>query len=319
MFLCLALAVFALGPALAQAQPWPSRPIRFIVPLAPGGAVDVLARQIGRKLSESHGVPVVIENKSGASTVLGTREAARAAPDGYTYLFVISNHVLNPSLMEKLPYDTIRDFAPVSLLVTGLLVVAVRPELPVQSLSDLVAYSKANPGKLNYATGSTGDVGHLSGERLKLSSGLDMVHVPYKGASLALNDLLAGVFSVMINTPAAMLPHVRAGKLRVLAVTTASRSAALPEVPPIAEVIGDPSYDFGTFYGLLAPAGTPADIVRRMSAEVARILGLAEIRDSIVAQGFTPVGSKPEELGRHIEISIARSAAVVKASGIKLQ
>jgi tripartite-type tricarboxylate transporter receptor subunit TctC len=301
----------------AWAQSWPTRPIRFIVPLAPGGAVDLLARQLGRHVTNSWGQSVIIENRPGAGTVVGTEVAARAAPDGYTYLFVISSHLANPSLYEKLPYDTVRDFAPVSLLVTGPLVVVVNQSVPTTTLRDLAAWSKANPGKLSYATGSTADVGHLTGERMKLAFGFQMTHIPYKGASAAMNDLLAGHINMMINTISALLPHIRSGKLRALGVTTAARSETLPDVPSIAESFNEPTFDMSTFYGVLAPAGTPQEMIVKINAQLNRIIKLSEVRDSLVAQGFKPVGSSPDELGAYIESGVARSAAVVKAAAIR--
>ena len=317
--ICLAAVAPALVPHVALAQAWPGKPIHFIVPVAPGGAIDALVRQIGQRLTAAWGQPVIVDNKPGAGTVIGTDALARAAPDGYTFGFVISSHLANPSLYAKLPYDTEKDFAPVNLLVTGPLVVVVNTSLPVSSLVELIAYSKAHPVALNYATGSIGDVGHLTGERLKLVSGMKMTHVPYKGAAAALNDLLGNSINVMINTPSALLPHINAGKLRALAVTSAARSEQLPGVPSVAEAVGDRSFDLSTFYGMLAPAGTPPEIVARMSAEVTRIVRSPEISASLAAQAFQPVGGSPQELKAYIDKGVAQSTAIVKGAGIRLE
>jgi len=307
------------APLMASAQAWPSKPIHFIVPVAPGGAVDALVRQIGQKLTAAWGQPVVVDNKPGAGTVIGTDALAKAAPDGYTFGFVISSHLANPSLYPKLPYDTEKDFAPVNLLVTGPLVVVVNATVPVTTLAELIAYSKARPDGVNYATGSIGDVGHLTGERLKLVTGMKMAHVPYKGAAAALNDLLGGTIHVMINTPSALLPHIASGKLKALAVTSAARSDALPGVPSVAEAVGDKSFDLSTFYGMLAPAGTPPEIIAKISAEVSRIVRSPEVSASLLAQAFRPVGGSPQELKSYIDKGLAQSAAIVKSAGIRLE
>jgi len=309
-----------LSPVGARASdPWPSRPIHFIVPLAPGGAVDILARQIAQKLNATLGVAVVVDNRPGAGTIVGTQMLAQAAPDGYTFGFVISSHLANPSLHTTLPYDTLTAFAPVNLLVTGPLVVVTNASLPVSNLSELIQYAKTNPGKVNYATGSIGDVGHLTGERLKLVTGMSMEHIAYKGASAALTDLLGGTINVMINTPAMLIPYIKSGKLKALAVTSAARSDALPGVPSIAEVLNDKSFDMSTFYGMLAPKGTPKTIVDKMSAEVSSILKAPDVRESLLLQGFVPVGGSPEELRAYIENGVRQSSEVVRKAKIPVE
>jgi tripartite-type tricarboxylate transporter receptor subunit TctC len=307
-------------PLAARASdPWPSRPIHFIVPLAPGGAVDVLARQIAQKLTAAWGAAVVVDNRPGAGTIVGTQMLAQASPDGYTFGFVISSHLANPSLHVKLPYDTLTAFAPVNLMVTGPLVVVTSSTLPVSTLSELIQYAKANPGKVNYATGSIGDVGHLTGEKLKLVTGMSMEHISYKGASAALTDLLGGTINVMINTPAMLIPYIKSGKLKALAVTSAARSEALPGVPSIAEVLKDKSFDMSTFYGMLAPAGTPQAIVAKMSAEVTKILKEPDVRESLVTQGFIPVGGSPEALKTYIENGVAQTSELVRRAQIPVE
>lgn len=313
------MALAAAAAGAVHAQTWPNKAVHFVVPLAPGGAVDVLARQIAQRMSATWGQPFVVDNRGGAGTVIGTDYAAKAPADGYTFLFVISSHLANPSLYASLPYDTAKAFAPVSLLVTGPLVVVVNQSLPVATLPELIAYSKTHPGTVNYATGSTADVGHLTGERLQIATGASLTHVPYKGATAALNDLLGGTINMMINTPSALLPFIRSGKLKALAVTSAARSDALPGVPSIAETTGDRSFDMSTFYGLLAPAGTPQTIIDKVSAEAGAIVRSPEVSASLLAQGFKPVGSTPKELGTYIDDGLKQSAVIVKRAGIKAE
>jgi tripartite-type tricarboxylate transporter receptor subunit TctC len=312
-----AAILVATFPVPSSAESWPTKPIRIIVPVTAGGDVDFVARLVGKRLSDDFKQPVIIDNRPGAGTQIATDAGAKAAPNGYTFVIVLSSHLSNPALYPKLPYDTVKDFEPVGTIVTTSGVVVVPAALGIDSLRELVAWSKAHPGKLNYATGSVADIGHITGSRLSLVTGMDAQHVPYKGASAALTDLLGGQINMMIATPSLMLPHIRSGKLKALAVISGQRVSVLPEVPTIAEVIGDKSFDMSSFYGLLAPAGTPADIVERMSAEVAKIIHSHEITEVVASRGLQPVGSTPQELKAYIAEGLVRTAAIIRQANIK--
>jgi tripartite-type tricarboxylate transporter receptor subunit TctC len=304
-------------PSLSVAEPWPNKPIRIIVPVSAGGDVDFIARLVGKKLSDVLKQPVIIDNRPGAGTQIATDAGAKAAPDGYTFVIVLSSHLSNPALYPKLPYDTVNDFEPVSSMVMTTGVIVVPTSLGVTSLRELIAWSKAHPGMLNYATGSVADIGHITGARLNLATGMAAQHVPYKGASAALNDLLGGQINMMIATPSVMLPHIRAGKLTPLAVISGQRINVLPAVPTVAEIVGDKSFDMSSFYGLLAPARTPPDIVERMSTEVAKIIHSPEVTEVVTARGLQPVGSTPQELKAYIAQGLVRTAAIIKQANIK--
>ncbi len=315
----LCTALVCVTPALSWAQGSSGRPIQFIVPLNAGGDTDYVARQLGKRIGESMGRTIVIENKPGAGTVIGTDAVAKAVPDGNTFGFVISNHLANPSLYSKLPYDTVKDLAPVSLVVTMPLLIVAHSGVPANNLQELVAYSKANPKGLNFGTGSVADLAHLTGERLKLASGLQMLHIPYKGGAAALTDLLSGTIHVMIGSPSQMIPHLQSGKLKAIAVTSAERSAALPNVPTVAESIGDPTFEVSSFYGMLAPAATPPEVLRRMSEEVAKALREPDLDADLKARGFLPQGSTPQVLKAYIDTGLAKTGEVVKKANIKLE
>jgi tripartite-type tricarboxylate transporter receptor subunit TctC len=319
----LLLAALALGltgaGVCALAQSWPAKPIRIIVPVSAGGDVDFVARLVGTKITEDLKQMVIVDNRPGAGTQIATDAGAKAPADGYTYVIVLSSHLSNPSLYPKLPYDTLKDFEPVGTIVTTSGVIVVPATMGIDSLRDLIAWSKAHPGKLNYATGSVADIGHITGSRLSIVTGMDAQHVPYKGASGALTDLLSGQINMMIATPSLMLPHIKSGKLKALAVISAQRVNVLPDVPTVAEAIGDKSFDMSSFYGLLAPAGTSPEIVARMSAEVAKIVHRSDVVEVLTGRGLQPVGSSPQELKAYISEGLQRTAGIIKQANIRLE
>lgn len=314
---CVALA--AAGPVgLAQAQGYPGKPIRIVVPFPPGGGTDIVARILTQKLSESFGANFVIDNRAGAGGSIGTEMVAKAPPDGYTLGIVSGSHAINPSLYSKLPFDAVRDFAPVTMLVSGPGLLVVHPSLPVKTVKELIALAKGKPGQLNYASAGNGTPPHLAGELFKSMAGVDMVHVPYKGNTPAFVDLISGQVSLSFPTIPSALPHVQAGRLRALAVTSRKRSAVMPQLPTIAES-GLPGYDTSSWFGMLAPAGTPREIVRKLQQESAKVLQLRDVREKLLSQGLEPVGSTPEEFAATIESEIAKWAKVVKASGARVE
>jgi tripartite-type tricarboxylate transporter receptor subunit TctC len=314
---CVALA--AAGPVgLAQAQGYPGKPIRIVVPFPPGGGTDIVARILTQKLSESFGANFVIDNRAGAGGSIGTEMVAKAPPDGYTLGIVSGSHAINPSLYSKLPFDAVRDFAPVTMLVSGPGLLVVHPSLPVKTVKELIALAKGKPGQLNYASAGNGTPPHLAGELFKSMAGVDLVHVPYKGNTPAFVDLISGQVSLSFPTIPSALPHVQAGRLRALAVTSRKRSAVMPQLPTIAES-GLPGYDTSSWFGMLAPAGTPREIVRKLQQESAKVLQLRDVREKLLSQGLEPVGSTPEEFAATIESEIAKWAKVVKASGARVE
>jgi len=313
------MQAYALGAAApALSQQYPARPIRFIVPFPPGGTLDITARIMQPRLSESLGQPIVIENRGGAGGVVGTEAAVKSAPDGYTFLFTFSAHTMNPALY-KLSYDVERDFAPVSLLVSVPQLIAAHPNAPAKTLRELVAAARERPGFYAYASPGNGTPGHIAAELLKRSAGIDMVHVPYKGGGPALADTIAGQVPFLFLTAPAGLPSVRSGKLRALAVTTLKRNPAAPEIPTVAEELNLPDYEVDTWLALFAPAKTPEPIIARMHKEVARVLHLPEVKQKLLEQSADPVGSSPEELGRVVKAELKRWAEVIRQAGIKAE
>jgi len=313
------MQAYALGAAApALSQQFPARPIRFIVPFPPGGTLDITARIMQPRLSESLGQPIVIENRGGAAGVVGTEAAARSAPDGYTFLFTFSAHTINPALY-KLNYDVERDFAPVSLLVSVPQLIAANPNAPAKTLRELVAAAKERPGFYAYASPGNGTPGHIAAELLKRRAGIDIVHVPYKGGGPALADTIAGHVPFLFLTAPAGLPSTRSGKLRALAVTTLKRNPAAPEIPTVAEELNLPDYEVDTWLALFAPAKTPEPIIARMYKEVARVLHLPEVKQKLLEQSADPVGSSPEELERVVRAELKRWAEVIRQAGIKAE
>jgi tripartite-type tricarboxylate transporter receptor subunit TctC len=313
----LALAIAACcGTAVADV--YPSKPIRLVVPFPAGGSLDVVARAIGQKLTEAWGQPVVIDNRPGAGGNIGADLVAKSAPDGYTILEgALSTHAVNVSLYSKMPYDPVRDFAPITLVAVTPNVLVVNPSVPANSVKELIAYAKAHPGKLSFGSGSNGSAGHLAGELFKMEAGVDMVHVPYKGAAPAMQDLLAGQTQLMFDNLANSMQQVRAGKLKALAVTTEHRSALVPELPTLAEE-GLPGFDISTWWGFMAPAGTPKEIIAKWNAEVTRILNTPEMKAFFAQQGAEPAPDSPEAFAAMIQREIAKYAKIVKASGAKV-
>src|SRR5580765_2313851 len=309
------VASVAFAPAPAGAQPFPARPAKLVVPFPPGGPLDVVGRGIAQKLSETWNQGVVVENKPGAGGNIGADFVAKAAPDGYTVVMgALSTHAVNPSLYAQMPYDAKKDFAPITLVAITPNVLVVNPSLPVHSVKELIAYAKANPGKLSFGTGSAG---HLAGELLKVDAGLDMVHIPYKGAAPATQALLAGDTQLMFDNLANAMVQVKAGKLRALAVTTSQRSKLAPDLPTMAEA-GVPGFDISTWFGLMAPAATPPEVIARWNADVTRILNTPEMRERLIAQGAQAAPDTPAEFTRFIADELARYARIVKASGAKV-
>ena len=307
------------GAGSARAQDYPSKPVRFVVPFAPGGTTDVLARLVGEKLSASLGQQFVIDNKPGAGGNIGTAQVAKAEPDGYTILMgTVGTHAINASIYPSLPYDPVGDFAPVTLVATVPNVLVVNPELPAGSVAELIALAKEKPGELNFASSGNGTSIHLSGELFKSMTGVDIVHVPYKGSGPAMVDLLGGQVQMMFDNLPSSAPQIAAGKLRPLGVTSKERSPTLPDLPTIAEA-GVPGYEALSWFGVLAPAGTPDAIVATLQAEIAGVLADPAMRQRFAELGAVPVGGTPAEFATLIGTETAKWAEVVKNAGIKLE
>jgi tripartite-type tricarboxylate transporter receptor subunit TctC len=315
-----ALLIAALAlPAAAAAQGYPAKPIRFIAPFAAGGALDTLTRTIATRMQENWGQPVVVENRTGAGGNIGADLVAKAAPDGYTLVMgTIATHAINVSLFEKMPYDAVKDFAPVTLAASINNSLSLNPAVPAKNVAELIIYAKANPGKLTFGSAGSGTSQHLAGELFKTMAGVDMQHVPYKGGALAMVDLLGGQISMTFGDIPTALPHIRSGKLRSIAVTGAKRSPLLPDVPTVAEQ-GLAGFDVTAWFGVFTTAGTPRAVVDRLNAEIVRILDLPDVRDKLNAIGMEPVTNTPDQFAAFVQREIAKWAPVVKASGAKAQ
>ena len=317
-----AVAAVALHALFVASSAWPQsypfKPVRFIVPFPPGGGNDLLARELAQHLSEPLGQPVVVDNRPGASTIIGTELAAKAPPDGHS-IFMGNNSTLciNPNLYKKLPYDAVKDFAPVSLLASAPFVLLVHPALPVKSVKDLLALARAHPGELNYGSAGIGIATHLAGEMFNLLGNVKTVHIPYKGAGPAMSDLIAGHIQFTFNNVLTALPHVRSGRLRALAVTSKTRSAVLPDLPAVAES-GMPGYEAGVWYAVLVPARTAPQIVNRLHGEFTRALQNPKVQERISGDGAQVIGSTPAVLGKTIEEDIARWEKVIRQAGLAL-
>ena len=312
------LLVLGLCAAMAAgAQEWPTKPVRFIVPYPPGGGTDVIARIVQSRLGDTLGQQVIIENRGGAGGALGTEQAAHAAPDGYTFLFTLSSHTINP-LLYKLNYDTERDFAAVTLIVSVPQLIATQPGSPIQSMQDVIKLAKEKPGALNFASVGNGTPSHIAGELIKRKTGIDMVHIPYKGGGPAVADTLGGQVSFAIVTMPAAISHVRAGKLRALAVTTLKRNPGAPEIPTVAEALKLPDYEVDSWYALFAPAKTPSAIVEKMQKAVAQTIQLPDVKQKLLEQGGDTVGSSPEYLERVVKAELRKWPEVVKAAKIRV-
>ena len=312
-----AIALLAAGTVAAQT--YPAKPLRWIVTYPPGGPTDVVARTVGAKLTEAWHQQVVIDNRAGAGGIIGTELAAKAAPDGYTLLFGTSAGLcINPALSSKLPYDPVRDFAPITLVVVNPQLLVTNVSVPARTVKDLIALAKAKPGQLNYASVGPGTPNHLGMELLKTLTGINVVHVPYKGTGPAVTDLIAGHVQMMFNSMPSVLTQVKAGKLRAIAVGGANRSRAVPDIPTVAES-GVPGFDYVTWYGLLAPAKTPKEIVQKLNEAVVKILSDPEMSNWLVSQGAEPAATTPAQLARYMEIETERWKKVIIAAHIKMQ
>ena len=301
---------------LAAAQTYPQRAIHLIVPFPPGGGNDTVARAIAQQTGPALGQPIVVDNRPGAGGIIGADAAARSAPDGYTlFLGGVASHAVNPHMHTRLPYDPVKDFAPITLVASAPSVLVVHPSVPARTIQEFAAHARANPGKLNYASNGNGSSSHIAAVLYETNAGVKMTHVPYKGVGPALTDLMTGRIEVMFNSIVAILPHIQAGKLRALAVTSKARSSLLPDVPTVAES-GWPQYEAGSWYGILAPAGTPSAIIDRLHQEIVKSLKDPEVQKRLAAEGADVIGSTPQEFAAHIRGELARMGQAVKAAGL---
>jgi len=319
-FRALAALLLCLGFAsAASAQPYPNRTIRWIVPYTPGGITDTVTRLVAAKMQDGLGQPIVIENKPGANSIVGADLVAKSTPDGYTLLTVIAAHAANATLYSgKLPFDTVKSFTPVSHVSTAPLILTSNNDFPVRDVKGLIEYARSNPGKISFGSSGVGASAHLTTELLKQSAGLDMVHVPFKGTAPALTALMAGEIQILVDVPGSMMPHVRAGKIRALGLFASKRVAGATEVPTLVEA-GGPPLEGSTWVMFLAPAGTPREVVNRLSAEVTKALASPDLHERLVAQGMDIVGSSPAEAARFLDSEIAKWARVINTAGIKAE
>ena len=314
-------ALILLGSTALQAQgtAWPGKPIRWIVPYPPGGITDNATRMVLQKVQEQTGWTIVVENKPGANSILGVDLAAKAAPDGYTFVTVIAAHAANATLYAgKLPFDTVKSFAPMSLVAIAPLIMTANNDLPAKDVKELIAYAKANPGKISFGSSGVGAAAHLTTELFKQTAGVDMVHVPYKGTAPALQDLMGGSIQILVDVPSTLMPQVRGGKIKALGMFSAKRVAGAAEVPTIAEA-GGPPIEGSTWVMFLAPASTPKDIVNRMAAETAKVVTSADIKGRFETIGIEPVGSTPGEAAKFLDDEIAKWAKVIATAGVKAE
>jgi tripartite-type tricarboxylate transporter receptor subunit TctC len=315
---CLIAAAWALGacgPA-AAADAWPTKPIHFIAPFPPGGPVDVLARLIGQKITEKSGQPVIVENKAGAAGNIGIEQVAKSPPDGTTFLHVPAGNITINATLMKLSYDWQRDFTPITMIATAPNLLVVYPGIPAKNVKELIAYAKANPGKLSFGSPGVGSGLHLSGALFTREAGLDITHVAYKGTTPAMNDLIGGQITMMFGALPTLMPQVKAGKLRAIAVTSARRSPSAPDIPTIAES-GLPGFDINSWYAIMAPARTDPAVVAALAAEVKRIVSLPDVKQVLAAQGLTPVAMPPAELAAYIRKETAVWAKVIREANIQ--
>ena len=312
-----AFAMFLVVVMVALSQPYPAKPIRLIVPQPPGGGNDTIARMIGQKLAVALKQQVAVDNRAGAGGLIGAELAAKAPPDGYTLLLGnVAVLAIIPNVQKKTPYDPLRDFAPISLIASAPLLVVVHPSLPVSSIKQLVALAKAKPGQLNYASNGIGSSTHLATEMFKLMAKVDLLHVPYKGLGPATTDLLSGQVQLIFSSAVAMMPHVKAGRLRAIAMTGAKRSPVIANIPTVAEA-GLPDYESGSWYGILAPAGMPRAIIDLLSHEIATATRSPDIADRLAAEAVLPIGSSPSEFAAHMQKEFTRIGEVIRSSGAR--
>jgi len=310
------IAALTIGAAFAQS--YPAKPIRIVVPYPPGGFNDTLGRTLAAKFTESWGQPAIVENKPGANTLIGSDFVAKSPPDGYTLLIVAFPFAVTPSLIKNMPYDTVRDFAPVVLAAQSPNLLVVNPALHVKSVAELIALAKARPNALSYASTGNGSSNHISMELFKSLAGVEIVHIPYKGSAPAVTDLLGGQVHLMFDNVPNVLQQVKSGRLRAIAQSGSKRSALVAELPTVAEA-GVPGYEVTVWFGLVAPAGTPRDIIMKLNAEALKILAMPDVRERFLAQGVDPVGSTPEQFGEHIRSQMAKWAKVVQDAGVKAE
>ena len=310
------IALTLLHPRAQAQQPYPARPVRLVVPSAPGGGTDITARVMAPKLGEFLGQQVVVENRAGAGTMIGGEVVARAAPDGYTLLMGISTLAINPAMYKKVPYDALKDFAPITQAVSLPNILVTHPSLPVKTVKELIAFAKARPGQLQFASAGVGTNPHLAAELFLSMAGIRMLHVPYKGSGAGVIDVIAGHVPVMTPSILTGLPHAKAGRLRALGVTSARRAGGAPEVPTISEA-GVPGYEAVQWFGVLAPAGTPRVVIERVHREAVRVLQAADVRERLQADGADPVASTPEEFAAFLRAETVKWAKVVKTVGIQ--
>ena len=304
--------------SLSFAQDYPSKPIHLVVPFPPGGPTDLVGRMVAQKLSDGVGQNVVVENRPGAGGTVGSASVAKAAPDGYTLLYgSTSTLAIAPSLYKNLPYDPQKAFAPISLVSSGPIIIAVNEKVPARTLKEFIELAKSSPGKLAYGSGGNGTPPHLAGELFKTVAGVHLLHVPYKGGGPAISDLAAGQVQAIFEGQVALMPHFQSGRVRPLAITGAKRSPALPDVPTAAEA-GLPKYDANFWSGVVAPAGTPQDVIGRLNSALVKALGSPEVRDALTKHGLEPAGNTPSEFAEHIRAEARKWAGVVKASGAKV-
>jgi tripartite-type tricarboxylate transporter receptor subunit TctC len=313
----LVFLVLGFSTPVAAQNKYPNKPIRLIVPVAPGGGTDFIARLLGQKLNEAWGEPVIVDNRPGAAGNLGVEIAAKAVPDGYTLVIPITSFPINPSLYAKLPFDTVRDFVPITLVASAPLLLVVNPKLQANSVKDLVVLAKAKPGALNFANSGSGTTAHLAGEMFKRMAAVDIVSVPYKGGGPAVIDLIAGNVQMYFSTIPAALPQVKAGRLRALAVTSGKRVMEMRDVPTVSES-GLPGFEVVAWFGMFAPARTPQPVVNKLNAELVRTLNAPEVREKMAGHGLIPGGNTPEELGSFLKAEIAKWSRVIKDANIRI-
>ena len=318
MSIAAAAGAAMLAAAPASSQSYPGRPVRIVVPYPPGGGTDIVARTLAQKLTETVGQPVIVDNRAGANGIIGTDQVAKSKPDGYTLLIAIASHAINATLYPKLPYDTTSDLSAVSLLAEYPYVITVHPSLPVKSVKELIAFAKARPNQLSYASSGNGSGPHLGMELFKTMAGVELVHVPYKGAGAAATDLISGQVQVFLHNFLAGMPMMKAGKLRALAVTSARRSNVMPELPTVAEA-GVPGYSVTGWYGLFVPAGTPAPVVNVLHPAVVKALKSKDVSDRLSGEAAVPIGSTPQQFADFVKAEIGKWSSVIQRAGVRAE
>ena len=314
---CAFVIASAALPAPALAQGYPGKPVRIVVPFAPGGGTDIIGRLIARQLNDSLGQRVIIDNRAGANGIIGTELVARAVPDGHTIMLgTTATHAINASFYSKLPYDPVKDFAPITNLAYSPFIVSVHPSIPVNSLRELIALAKQRPQQITYASAGLGNSTHLAGELFSMIAGVRMVHVPYKGSGLAMADTVAGQTAATFDSMQASMPHIKTNRLRPLAITAVARSPVIPHLPTIAEA-GVPGAEAGSWYGMLAPAGTPAQVIARLNADIIKALAVSDVRQKLAVVGVEPIGSTPEQFAAEIKSEIVKWGKTVRAANVR--